>query len=93
MNYITKERMGKEQLIAVTGSDENANHIVAGLNLDPMGFAHGKSYVRGLTYLLEHKLEIPPELQWIVESDRKHQEREIKGRIGNLCDDQALSHR
>jgi hypothetical protein len=77
MIYITVETNKKEELVAVAGGKDEAEYI--------RDCIRDGVRTRSLTQLLNNKVEIPPALKWIVESDRKHQEREIEGRTKNLC--------
>lgn len=85
MNYVTQCIDGHERLIAVVSDESSAKRVV-----EASTYRYGTEkitfHIKGLLHLLRDKVEIPPSMHWLVESDRKHQEREIESRVENLCD-------
>lgn len=85
MFYIVKQKNGKQILIGVAGNEHDGSAMV-----DAMTYRYGDEKLKfqsmGLANLMKEKVEIPLALAWMVESDNKHQQREIESRIGNLCD-------
>lgn len=91
MLYITETGEYKpEKLVAVAGKESVAKQIVAGLTKGDFLNAY-RFNIRGIHHLNTEKIVVPVELSWIVESDRKHQEREIESRMGNITGENAMS--
>jgi hypothetical protein len=94
MYYVTEQLKDKETLISVCGNEKNAKEISEGLIKYKYTYKHTCGFsIRSLNQLFDNKVKIPDGLKWIVESDRKHQEREVESRTKNLVDDNALSFR
>jgi hypothetical protein len=77
-------------VIAVTGKDSVADRLVAAFKKGDF-LNEYKFQDRGIHHLNTEKIVVPVELNWIVESDRKHQEREIESRMGNITGENAMS--
>ena len=86
MIYITKKgERTPETLIAVVGVESRAEEMINSLSRSDFLRAY-EFQTRSLYHLLKEKIVVPTPMEWIVESDRKHQEREVASRIENLCE-------
>lgn len=88
MNYITIDNDSKETLLAVAADEKIALNIIKEYDC---GILAGALKVRTLNQLFDNKVEIPVGLAWIVESDRKHQQREVESRSQNICEPKSYS--
>jgi hypothetical protein len=91
MFYITQKGEYKaEKVIAVVGKESAATMMIQSLTKGD--FLNEYTFrARGIHHLNTEKIVVPVELSWIVESDRKHQEREIESRMGNITGENAMS--
>lgn len=72
MNYLTIERGGKEEIVAVVADDIISDYFKRELK------AHDTIIrTRTLFQLTKMGLEIPVGLKWIMESDKKFQDRAL----------------
>lgn len=94
MHYITRKgEFGQETIIAVAGRETTAAEIIQSLKKGDFL----KAYTfqdREIIHLKTEKIIVPVEMNWIVESDKRHQEsleREFDDRMENITGENALS--